>query len=179
MIYLLALLALVAGALIPVQAAANAALSKSLTGGVAASALTLFAVAGTVALAAVAITRTPLPSWNEFRAAPVWSFVGGAIVATYVLTITFLAPRIGVGTAIAFTVPEQILQPLRSDHSALMRPFKFPSTASVDLVAVLMTAAPFFPCRRYRTGCPLRICPSALRCFARSIFRIARSQCPT
>ena len=73
MIYLLALLALVAGALIPVQAAANAALSKSLTGGVVASALTLFAVAVTVALAAVAITRTPLPSWNEFRAAPVWS----------------------------------------------------------------------------------------------------------
>ncbi|HZM28036.1 MAG TPA: DMT family transporter [Gemmatimonadales bacterium] len=148
MIYLLALLALVAGALIPVQAAANAALSKSLTGGVVASALTLFAVAGTVALAAVAITRTPLPSWNEFRAAPVWSFVGGAIVAIYVLTITFLAPRIGVGTAIAFIVTGQILAALTIDHFGLMRSLQVPINASRALGGVLMIVGAFLALRR-------------------------------
>ncbi|CAN5892763.1 hypothetical protein BH24GEM1_BH24GEM1_13770 [soil metagenome] len=40
------ILALVVGALIPVQAAANAALSRSILGNVVAAALTLFAVAG-------------------------------------------------------------------------------------------------------------------------------------
>ena len=148
MIYFLALLALVAGALIPVQAAANAALSKSLTGGVVASALTLFAVAGTVALAAVAITRTPLPSWNEFRAAPIWSFVGGAIVATYVLTITFLAPRIGVGTAIACIVTGQILAALTIDHFGLMRSLQVPINASRALGGVLMIVGAFLALRR-------------------------------
>jgi len=148
MIYFLALLALVAGALIPVQAAANAALSKSLAGGVVASALTLFAVAGTVVLAAVAITRTPLPSWNELRAAPVWSFVGGAIVAIYVLTITFLAPRIGVGTAIGFIVTGQILAALTIDHFGLMRSLQVPITAGRAFGGMLMIAGAFLALRR-------------------------------
>jgi uncharacterized membrane protein YdcZ (DUF606 family) len=48
-------LALAAGALIPVQAAANAALAKSLNGSVPAAALVLFAVAAATALGALAI----------------------------------------------------------------------------------------------------------------------------
>jgi transporter family-2 protein len=148
MIILLALLGLVAGALIPVQAAANAALSKSFSGGVVASALTLFAVAAAVALAAVALTRTPLPSSHELRAAPAWSYVGGVIVAAYVLTITFLAPRLGVGTAIAFIVTGQILAALTIDHFGLMRSLHFPLTAGRALGGALMIVGAFLALRR-------------------------------
>src|SRR3954464_8373309 len=91
---LLLLLALVAGALIPVQAAANAALSKSIQGNVPFSALALFVVAGVVTALAVLVSRDSIPAAADLRAAPWWSYIGGLIVAFYVFSITFLAPRL-------------------------------------------------------------------------------------
>jgi transporter family-2 protein len=74
-------LALVIGALIPVQAAANAALSPSILGNVAASTLTLFAVAAATTIVAFGLMDGPVPTWAQFRAAPWWSFTGGLIVS--------------------------------------------------------------------------------------------------
>ena len=96
---LLWLLAFVAGALIPVQAAANAALSKSIQGNVPFAALTLFVVAGAASAAVALLTGGQIPTAAALRTAPWWSYMGGFIVAFYVFTITFLAPRLGVGTA--------------------------------------------------------------------------------
>jgi bacterial/archaeal transporter family-2 protein len=148
MTLVLGLLALVAGALIPVQAAANATLSKSLQGSVGYAALTLFVVAGAITLAAVLVTRTPLPAGDQFRAAPLWSYVGGVIVATYVLTITFLAPRLGIGAAIALIVTGQILAALLIDHFGLMRSLQFPLTPSRIMGGALMILGAFLALRR-------------------------------
>ena len=104
---LLWLLALVSGALIPVQAAANAALSRSIHGNIPFAAGTLFLVA-------------------DLRGAPWWSYTGGVIVAFYVFTITFLAPRLGVGTAIALIVTGQVLGALTIDHFGLLRSLTVP-----------------------------------------------------
>jgi bacterial/archaeal transporter family-2 protein len=148
MTLLLGLLALVAGALIPVQAAANAALSKSLQGSVGYAALTLFAVAGATTIAAIALIPGSAPSWGQFRAAPAWSFIGGAIVAMYVLTITFLAPRLGVGAAISLIVTGQILAALLIDHYGLMRSLQFPLTTGRLAGAALMIVGAFLALRR-------------------------------
>ena len=102
--WMLWLLALISGALIPVQAAANAALSKAINGNVPFSALTLFAVAGITTALGTLLTGREVPNGAAFAAAPWWSYIGGLIVAFYVFTITFLAPRLGVGSAVSLIV---------------------------------------------------------------------------
>ncbi|HEU4680340.1 MAG TPA: DMT family transporter [Gemmatimonadales bacterium] len=145
---LLALLALASGALIPVQAAANAALSRSIQGNVPFAALTLFLVAALATTLAVIGAGSPVPSGLELRSAPWWSYSGGLIVAFYVLTITFLAPRLGVGNAIALVVTGQVLSALTIDHFGLLRSLTFPLTASRLLGAGLMIAGVFLALRR-------------------------------
>jgi transporter family-2 protein len=145
---LLGLLALVAGALIPVQAAANAALSKSIGGNVPFSALTLFLVAGAVTALAVLVSRDSVPTATSLHAAPWWSYVGGLIVAFYVFSITFLAPRLGVGTAISLVVTGQILAALTIDHFGLFRSLTFPLSPTRLLGAGLMGIGVFLALRR-------------------------------
>ena len=116
---LLCLLALLVGALIPVQAASNAVLSKA-TGGIAYPSIILFSVALIVAVSFAVFTRATVPALSSLTTAPRYGYLGGFIVASYVLAITFLAPRLGVGTAIAFVVTGQILSSAMIDQFGLL-----------------------------------------------------------
>jgi len=145
---LLWLLAFVAGALIPLQAAANAALSKSIHGNVPFAALTLFVVAGAVSAAVALMTGGQLPTAAALRTAPWWSYLGGFVVAFYVFTITFLAPRLGVGTAIALIVAGQVVAALTIDHFGLLRSLTFPLTPGRLVGAALMVVGVFLALRR-------------------------------
>jgi bacterial/archaeal transporter family-2 protein len=145
---LLWLLAFVAGALIPVQAAANAALSKSIQGNVPFAALTLFVVAGLASAGAALLAGGQIPAAATLRAAPWWSYLGGFIVAFYVFTITFLAPRLGVGTAISLIVAGQVVAALTIDHFGLLRSLTFPLTPARLVGAVLMAVGVFLALRR-------------------------------
>jgi transporter family-2 protein len=145
---LLWLLAFVAGALIPVQAAANAALSKSIQGNVPFAALILFVVAGVATAVGALLAGGQIPSAAALRAAPWWSYIGGLIVAFYVFTITFLAPRLGVGTAIALIVTGQVVAALTIDHFGLLRSLTFPLTPGRMVGAVLMAVGVFLALRR-------------------------------
>ena len=145
---LLWLLAWTAGALIPVQAAANAALSRSIGGNVPFAALTLFAVATVAAALGAIVSGASWPIGGELATAPWWSFIGGLIVAFYVFSITFLAPRLGVGTAIALIVTGQVMAALTIDHFGLMRSLIVPLTPARLLGAVLMVAGVFLALRR-------------------------------
>jgi bacterial/archaeal transporter family-2 protein len=55
-------------------------------------------------------------------------YAGGVIVASYILSITFLAPRFGVRNAILFAVTAQLLTSALIDHfawaGASLRPSK-------------------------------------------------------
>ena len=145
---LLWLLALLAGALIPVQAAANAALSRSIQGNVPFAALTLFVVAGAASAVAALLAGGHIPAAVNLRAAPWWSYVGGLIVAFYVFTITFLAPRLGVGTAISLIVTGQIVAALTIDHLGLLRSPTFPLSPVRLVGAILMVVGVFLALRR-------------------------------
>ena len=90
----------------------------------------------------------PLPTVASLRAAPWWSYVGGFIVAFYVLTITFLAPRLGVGTAISLIVTGQIAAALTIDHFGLLRSPVFTLTPARLVGAALMAAGVFLALRR-------------------------------
>lgn len=112
------LLALVAGALIPVQASSNALLTLS-TGHVLYSSLILFATGSAMVLGLIVMLRPEIPSLQTLINAPLQSYLGGFIVATYVLSITFLVPRIGVGNAVLFIVSGQIISAALIDHFGL------------------------------------------------------------
>ena len=141
------LLAILVGALIPVQAAANAAMSRAIGGNFTVVALILFAVAALAALAAVALSGAPVPTQAQLAQAPWWSFTGGLIVAAYVLAITVLAGRLGVGTAIALIVTGQILAAIGIDHFGLMRAIPFPLTPGRLLGAAMMIGGAFLALR--------------------------------
>jgi transporter family-2 protein len=115
---LLGALAVIIGALIPVQAATNAAMSRVI-GSVAITSLAIFAI-GFVIVAVWAIgIRVPLPSVEALRHVPVYGYLGGFIVASYVTSITFLAPRLGVGNSIRLVVSGQIVAAVIIDHVGL------------------------------------------------------------
>jgi transporter family-2 protein len=67
----------------------------------------------------ILLTKTPFPPRQLITAAPLYGYLGGIIVATYVIMITVLVPKIGVGTAIGLIVTGQIICAVIIDHFGL------------------------------------------------------------
>ena len=145
---LLWLMAVISGALIPVQAASNAALARVIGGNVPFAALTLFITAALATGVVVLASGRGVPDVATLKEAPWWSYSGGLIVAFYVFTITFLSPRLGVGNAIALIVAGQVFSALTIDHFGLMRSLTFALTPARVLGALLMVAGVFLALRR-------------------------------
>jgi len=115
----LLLLAVIAGALLPVQAGVNAQLRATLDHPLAAT-LVSFLV-GTVALGLVVLGgRIPLQLGSGLGRAPWWHWTGGLLGAVYVALIIVLAPRLGAATLIAAVVAGQMVASLALDHWALV-----------------------------------------------------------
>ena len=94
-----------AGIGIPVLAALNAALGVRL-GSPAAAAAILFVVAFTVAATATLFTGPD--ALARAATAPRHLFLAGLFVAFYVLSVTYIAPSMGVGNAIFFVLIGQL-----------------------------------------------------------------------
>ena len=109
--------AFAAGALIPVMAILNAGLARA-AGHPAIAGATLFAIgfAFCVAIAAIAGVR----NLGSLLHAPPHLFAGGLIVGFYILSITMLARRFGVGNAILFVMVAQIFTSAAIDHFGLL-----------------------------------------------------------
>jgi bacterial/archaeal transporter family-2 protein len=112
------LLALLGGALIPVQTSMNAALSRALGGPFYAS-LAVFGIAALAMTVVIGVLRAPVPMGAQLAAAPWWGWLGGVIGAIYIFLLVFLAPRIGIATATGFVVGGQILAAVLIDHFGL------------------------------------------------------------
>lgn len=121
-------MALVTGALIPVQASTNAAFSKSV-GSPFLTGLMVFIVGLAGMVAFILVSRTAMPTTQQIVNAPLYSYLGGIIVVSYVIIISVLVPRIGVGTSIAFIVTGQVVFAVIIDHFGLFnvtqRPIDF------------------------------------------------------
>ncbi len=140
--FLLSSLALIVGALIPVQAATNAALSYSL-GNVFYPSLVVFAVGLCMVATAILVFNVKVPPLASFASAPAYGYLGGFIVGSYVLSITYLAPRIGVGNAICFIVTGQILAAVIIDHFGLFKSTEIPISKERLLGVALMVVGLF------------------------------------
>ncbi|HZI19007.1 MAG TPA: DMT family transporter [Pyrinomonadaceae bacterium] len=119
MIWFYLLVAVVAGALMPLQAGVNSQLAR-FVGHPVVAALVSFAV-GTAALLAYAVAlRGPLPEWAALRAAPWWLWTGGLFGAFFVAAAAAYAPRLGAATFVSVTIAGQMIVSLALDHYGLV-----------------------------------------------------------
>lgn len=107
---------LAAGIGIPILAGLNAALGIRL-GNPVAAALCLFGVAFLAAFVVFALTG--FTGLKGIPSAPKHLFLAGLLVAFYVLSITWIAPKFGVGNAVFFVLLGQIIAAALIDHFGL------------------------------------------------------------
>ena len=128
---------LTAGTGIPVLAALNAALGGYI-GSPAAAATVLFMVA-MVASGMVAI-GTGIEGFSGMISAPKHLFLAGVLIAFYVLSITFIAPKIGVGNAVFFVLLGQLISAALIDHFGLfganISPLSLTRAAGISVMAL-------------------------------------------
>jgi len=102
------LTALLAGALMPVQAGINARLRGFLGDPLLAS-LVSFAVGTVVLLGVVVVTRVPLPTLAMAAEAPWWSWLGGSLGAFFVAVTVILAFKLGATGLMAWIIAGQLI----------------------------------------------------------------------
>jgi transporter family-2 protein len=113
-----ALWGFVAGALLPLMAILNAGVARTAGGQVQATVI-LFATGLLAALLLAAIARVRFPDLHSLLRIAPHQYLGGLIVGFCVLSVTFLAPRFGVGNAILFAMTAQLITSVLIDHFAL------------------------------------------------------------
>lgn len=115
-----ALLALLAGALLPLQALINARLGHATAGGLFASACSF--LVGTLALAVVlAVSRPALPTADALLRLPPWIWAGGLLGAAFVVVATLAVPRIGAASLVALVVLGQMASALLLDRFGVLQ----------------------------------------------------------
>lgn len=107
---------LLAGIGIPIMAALNATLGARMENPIAAGTLLLCVGAS---LSALFLAFSGSMPRTVFGAAPPVYYFGGFFVAFYVLSITWIAPRFGIGNAVFFVLLGQLLAATVIDHFGL------------------------------------------------------------
>jgi len=129
---------LLAGVGIPALAALNAQLGKAIASPPAAT-VVLFAVALLAAFIAMMATTGAGPLW-QVPGLPAHLMLAGLLVAFYVLSITWVAPRFGVGNAIFCVLLGQMASAVAIDHFGLMGAIARDISLARILGIALMTA---------------------------------------
>jgi transporter family-2 protein len=116
--------AVVAGAVLPVQGAINAQLRADLDAPLPVAAVSFVLATAVLAVplaVAVRTGRVDRPRWSGLRDVPWWGWLGGAVGAGYVTAVFLLIPEIGAAPTIALTVAGQQLAGAAVDHFGLLR----------------------------------------------------------
>ncbi len=123
---------------IPILAALNGGLGGRLGSPMAASMILFalaFLIATTGALATGSVGQVRFSSNIPFP-----FYFGGIFVAFYVIAVTFIAPRFGVGNAIFFVLAGQLISAATIDHFGLFGSLRFPVDAKRIAGIALMVA---------------------------------------
>ncbi|KFN42590.1 DMT family transporter [Arenimonas oryziterrae] len=136
--WIYAILAFLAGTIIPLQALINAQLGKNTAGALYASACSF--LVGTIALFGVLIvTRQPWPGLATLAKLPAWMWLGGLLGAFFVSVATLAVPRIGASALVALAVGGQMFAALAYDRFGVLQTAQ-PINASRLLGAALVVA---------------------------------------
>lgn len=131
---------------IPVMAALNATLGAR-CGSPAFAASILFLVALLISVAFLFAVEGGLKPVSK-TSLPFYYYLGGAFVAFYVLSITWVAPKFGVGNAVAFVLLGQLISMAAIDQFGLLGAPIRVITLQRAIGLVLMTAGVFMAVRR-------------------------------
>jgi bacterial/archaeal transporter family-2 protein len=131
----IALMMIIVGMGIPVTAALNAGLGTHIHNPVAAS-LILFAVG--LIMTAIVLAFVGLPSRGVFTGLSPWYYLAALGVVFYVLSVTWSAPKIGVGNAIFFVLLGQLVAAAIIDHFGLFGAAKSTVTLQRGIGLVVM-----------------------------------------
>ncbi len=116
---LLFLMAVIAGAMLAVQAGLNSEMGRAVKSPVY-GALISFVAGGLALFAYCLVTRVPLGNVRRAFELPWYYWLGGVLGGFYVFAIIILAPRLGVALTIGLTVAGQMIFSLIIDHYGLM-----------------------------------------------------------
>jgi bacterial/archaeal transporter family-2 protein len=109
------LLALLAGAILPVQTGVNVQL-RGLLGHPLTAALVSFVVGSAGLGVAAVLARAPLTLGGAWARSEWWHWSGGLLGAVYIVGTIVLAPRLGAATLVAALVAGQMIMSLAIDH---------------------------------------------------------------
>ena len=140
-----AIIMLLTGIGIPILAALNGGLGGRLGSPLAASMILFglaFLIATTGALATGSVGQIRFSSDIPFH-----FYFGGLFVAFYVISVTFIAPKFGVGNAIFFVLVGQLISAAVIDHFALFGSLRFPVDAK-RLAGIALMVAGVYLARR-------------------------------
>ena len=133
-----AMVMLAAGIGIPILAALNAQLGARI-GSPVVAAVVLFCVALTGAVVAMMLTQGPL-AFRHVPAQPRYLFLAGLLVCFYVLSVTWVAPKFGVGNAVFFVLMGQMISAALIDQfglfGAIQRPISVMRAAGLGSMAL-------------------------------------------
>jgi bacterial/archaeal transporter family-2 protein len=142
-------LAIVIGALLPVEALLNARLAQVTRGPLFAAFVTCIvgaAALGSVLFATRAFTPVPGPG-----SAPPWIWLGGLLGATYLASATMLVPRLGAAALICLVILGQVLSSLLLDHYGVLNSVR-PADPVRVLGAVLVAAGALLVARPWQAA---------------------------
>jgi bacterial/archaeal transporter family-2 protein len=121
---------------IPIMAALNSQLGQQLASPVAAT-FVLFVVG--LVLAGLVMAMAGTPDWTRLSFERPHLYLGAAFILFYALSITWAAPRIGVGNAVFFVLIGQLVAAAAIDHFGLLGAIKSELTARRGLGLAVMT----------------------------------------
>ena len=110
---------LLAGVAVPFLASINAAFGQAI-GNVWWASMMLCAVAFVTILGVSLATGSGLPGSSTLAGASWWHVTAGCFFTVYIVSMTFVAPRIGLGNAIILVVVAQIITAVLIDHFGLL-----------------------------------------------------------
>jgi len=141
-----ALLMGIAGMGIPVMAALNSNLGTRLNSP--ALATSILFIVGTIVSLAYLFLSGGMPKAPIKEPVPILFYLGGLFVIFYILTMTWVAPKFGVGNAISMVLMGQLVSMAIIDHYGLLGALK--QTLSVQRLAgiALMMLGVYFIIRR-------------------------------
>lgn len=118
--FLLLMACFLAGALTPIQAGFNFRLAKAVNNTISA-ALISFLVGTVILLAYLAFTKQlKLDLVTVAKTEPFWVWLGGVIGAFFVVTLTFVVPKVGASLSFSLIIAGQLIISIIIDHYGLL-----------------------------------------------------------
>jgi bacterial/archaeal transporter family-2 protein len=137
------LIAFFNGAVLPIQAAINAQLARSIGSFLLAGDISYFV--GTIVLLSLLLTgKFGRPSWSALPKAPWWAFCGGLVGAWYITSSAYLTTNLGTTLTIALIVSGQSFMGMLVDHFGWLSVQPRRLTPNRRIAGALLLLAVFF-----------------------------------